>query len=136
MQINNNIKSILEEREISMLQMSKDLDWTYDFAWKIASREDLGTTQLSTLTQIANYLDVTVDDLFEEVKEVEETYTYGYKLRPPSPGCQPKGFKKLKDEAIMANNRSYWGVVTYDRPLTEKEAYSYDLDFLGEEVQE
>ena len=71
MKIKNNIKTILEEREISMLQMSKDLDWTYDFAWKVASREDLGTTQLSTLTQIANYLDVTVDDLFEEVKEVE-----------------------------------------------------------------
>lgn len=66
--IKNNIKTILEEREISMLQMSKYLDWSYDFAWKVTSREDLGTTQLSTLTQIANYLDLRVDDLFEEVE--------------------------------------------------------------------
>lgn len=68
MKLKSNIKSILEEREISMLQMSKDLDWSYDFAWKVTSREDLGTTQLSTLTQIANYLGLRVDDLFEEVQ--------------------------------------------------------------------
>ena len=71
MKIKNNIKTILDKREISMLQMSKDLDWTYDFAWKVASREDLGTTQLSTLTQIANYLDVTVNDLFEVVEKTD-----------------------------------------------------------------
>lgn len=57
------------------------------------------------------------------------TYTYYCRLRPPAPGTQPKqGLIKAVDEKITHNSREYWGYVVYDRELTDKELYAYDLD--------
>ena len=60
----------------------------------------------------------------------KKTYTYYFRLRPPSIGTQPKGFIKLNTELITVNDREYWGSVTYDRPLTSTEIYNYDLDYI------
>ena len=53
-------------------------------------------------------------------------YKYGYRPRPPSIGTQPKGFLRLNADRY----RGYWGYVVYDRELTEKEMFEYDLDKL------
>lgn len=60
------------------------------------------------------------------------TYTYYFRLRPPSIGTQPKGFIELNPDSITKNGREYWGSVTYDRQLTENEMYNYDLDYFEE----
>ena len=58
-----------------------------------------------------------------------KTFTYYYRLRPPSPGCQPKnGLLEMNSEKVIHNDRTYWGSCTYDRELTKSELYDYDLD--------
>lgn len=58
-----------------------------------------------------------------------KTYIYYYRLRPPSPGCQPKkGLLKTSNDAITRHNREYWGYAEYDRELSDKELFDYDLD--------
>ena len=58
-----------------------------------------------------------------------KTFTYYYRLRPPSPGCQPKqGLLEMNGEKILHNDREYWGSCIYDRELSDKELYEYDLD--------
>ena len=64
------------------------------------------------------------------VNNNNKTYTYYYRLRPPSIGTQPKDFIKLNPNSIIVNNREYWGSVSYHRELTEKELYQYDLDVI------
>ncbi len=64
---------------------------------------------------------------------MQKTYTYYCRLRPPAPGCQPKrGLIEIDYNSITANNREYWGSITYNRPLTENEMYNYDLDYFEE----
>lgn len=53
-------------------------------------------------------------------------YRYGYKLRPPGPGCQPKGFT----ECMEYEDDNYWGFVEYEKELTEKEVKEYDLELI------
>jgi len=53
-------------------------------------------------------------------------YTYGMRLRPFGPGCQPKeGFLEWKD-----GTGRYWSFVTYNRPLTENETFVYSMDLI------
>jgi len=55
-------------------------------------------------------------------------YKYGMRLRGFSPGCQPKeGFLRREDD----NMGDYYDIVVYNRPLTEKELSSYELDDLN-----
>lgn len=55
-------------------------------------------------------------------------YIYGMRLRGFSPGCQPKeGFVARKD----SDDKKYYDVLLYDRPLTDDEERNYELDFLG-----
>jgi len=58
-------------------------------------------------------------------------YKYGYRLRPPSVGTQPKGFIEIYDDI---GSDDFWGHVIYDRELTEKEMFEYDLDKIEEEI--
>jgi hypothetical protein len=54
-------------------------------------------------------------------------YAYGMRLRGFSPGCQPKdGLVSRHDSA----DKKYWDILVYDRPLTDKELFDYDLDAL------
>lgn len=55
-------------------------------------------------------------------------YKYGYRLRPPVLATEPKGYTKRK--SFDHKTDGYWGIVYYDRELTEQEAFSYDLDLL------
>lgn len=55
-------------------------------------------------------------------------YHYGMRLRPFGIGCQPKGVVHRTDDPTM----KYWDIIIYDRELTEKEMFDYDLDYLGE----
>lgn len=61
-------------------------------------------------------------------------YKYGYRLRPPSIGTQPKDFIGMNRSIMALEN--YWGIVVYDRKLTEKEMFEYDLDLLEVEEDE
>ena len=57
-------------------------------------------------------------------------YKYGYRLRPPSIGTEPKGY--FDWECYSDKQNGYWGWVGYQRELTEKEMFEYDLDRLEE----
>jgi len=54
-------------------------------------------------------------------------FKYFYRLRPPGPGCQPRGFIEVKEEDIN-QGQHYWGWVTYDRELSPAEINNYDLE--------
>lgn len=51
----------------------------------------------------------------------EKLYWYEMRLRPMGIGCQPKGIVEFNE------NKGNWGIVAYDRKLTEKELNDYDL---------
>ena len=55
-------------------------------------------------------------------------YLYGMRLRGYAPGCQPK-------EGLMNvyyGGGRYHNLISYNRPLTEKEMKDYELDFINE----
>lgn len=55
-------------------------------------------------------------------------YKYGMRLRGFSIGCQPmKGFLRREDDTTG----KYYDILVYNRPLTESEIYSYELDSLN-----
>lgn len=51
----------------------------------------------------------------------ERLFWYEMYMRPMGPGCQPKGLVKFKEDV------GRWGLVAYDRELTEEELYEYEL---------
>ena len=55
-------------------------------------------------------------------------YKYGMRLRGFSPGCQPKEGLMRREDDTMGD---YYDIVVYNRPLTEKELSSYELDDLN-----
>lgn len=58
-------------------------------------------------------------------------YIYGMRLRPYSPGCQPKsGLLGLSRKKIKSN-KDYYNILIYDRELTEDELKNYELDFIN-----
>lgn len=65
----------------------------------------------------------TIFDQVEE-EEVKNVYTYVYRLRGFSLGCQPKGFISHNDK------EGRHGSVSYDRALTKKEMDDYELILL------
>ena len=59
-------------------------------------------------------------------------YKYGMRLRVFSPGAQPlSGFT-----GVAEGYGRYHNILVYKRKLTEKEMKSYDLDYLGEIINE
>jgi len=61
-----------------------------------------------------------------------ELYKYGMRLRGVAPGCQPKGLIRCEEDRVG----NYHNIITYDRELTEQELYDYELDYLGEPINE
>ena len=56
-------------------------------------------------------------------------YVYGMRLRGFSPGAQPKeGLLRRLDDL----SGRYHDKLAYDRKLSERECFNYDLDFLYE----
>lgn len=60
----NNIKKIIEERGISILQLSNKIDMAYSTTHKIVNRKSLSNTQLETLIKVAEALETDVDNLY------------------------------------------------------------------------
>ena len=57
-------------------------------------------------------------------------YLYGMRLRPFGIACQPKeGFVERRDDS----SNLFWDIIVYNRKLTNKEVYDFDLQFIGEE---
>lgn len=48
-------------------------------------------------------------------------YWYEMYMRPMGPGCQPKGIVEFEE------GKGRWGLVAYERPLTEKELSDYEM---------
>lgn len=51
----------------------------------------------------------------------KRTYWYEMTKRPVSIGCQPRGFVDIND------NHGKWGIVAYNRELTQKELDEYEM---------
>lgn len=64
-QIGNNILAILDEKEISIREMAIALKKDYAGMHRLVNRESLDTTQFKTILEIANYLQVEVEDLYK-----------------------------------------------------------------------
>jgi len=61
----NNILRLLNEKGISIIQLSRDLDLSYSHAHKLANRKDLSKVQVGTLINVANYLEVELEELYK-----------------------------------------------------------------------
>ena len=76
------------------------------------------------------YQDLVDDEMIAPIKPWPEgttRWSYGMRLRGFSIGCQPKeGFVEREDDP----EGKYWDVIVYDRPLSDEEIDSYDLDFI------
>ena len=59
----------------------------------------------------------------------QHIYIYGMRLRGFSIGCQP-----MKSLVLASEDKSgeYYDILSYARPLTDKEVNDYELDCLGE----
>lgn len=61
----NKIEEILTQKEISIRQLSKGTGLSYSHAYSIVSKDDLWNTNLATLEKIAQFLQVSITDLYE-----------------------------------------------------------------------
>lgn len=59
-------------------------------------------------------------------------YLYGMRLRGYAPGCQPKEGLLNIYYGSQYGTRVYHNLISYNRPLTEKEMQDYELDFINE----
>lgn len=60
-------------------------------------------------------------------------YYYGMRLRGFSIGCQPmEGLIGTVDMGNLKGETPYHDVLSYNRPLTQKELEDYELDYLYE----
>lgn len=64
--IGNNLEKILDDKGISIRKMSIDLDVRYATAHDLVKRESLATTPLERIVEIASYLNVSIEELYEE----------------------------------------------------------------------
>lgn len=62
----NNINILLQKKGISIRKMAIELKMDYKTAHNLANREDLSTTQLGTLKKVADYLEVSIEEMYEE----------------------------------------------------------------------
>jgi len=51
----------------------------------------------------------------------KQKFWYEMMLRPVGIGCQPSGFVEFDEE------QGTWGIVAYDRQLSDKELNDYDM---------
>lgn len=57
-------------------------------------------------------------------------YTYGMRLRPFAPMCQPMdGLTNW----LESNDEIYHNILVYNRKLTPEELFAYELDFITAE---
>ncbi len=66
MKMANNISTILEKKEISILKLSQGIEMTYAATHALVKREDLSTTQFENIKKIAEFLEVEISELYED----------------------------------------------------------------------
>lgn len=62
----NNIKNILREKNVSIRQLAIGTNRNYANVHELVNREDLGTTQLGTLIEVARFLGVDIAELYKQ----------------------------------------------------------------------
>ena len=66
-------------------------------------------------------------------KHFAPNYVYGMRSRGFSPACQPMdGLVERRD----STDKKYYDLLVYDKPLSEKEIETYQLDYLGLDKEE
>lgn len=61
----NNIPNILDEKRISIRELSLGINMDYAGTYRLVNRTSLNTTTLKTLLKIANYLNIEIQDLYK-----------------------------------------------------------------------
>ena len=61
----NNIKDLLEQKEVSIKQLSTVFNDNYSFTHLLVNRKDLSETQAGTLKKTADFLGVSIEDLYK-----------------------------------------------------------------------
>lgn len=64
----SNLKAILEERNVSIRQLSQDIDYRFETVRKLYNNE-LKRYPDDLLDRICSYLDITLNDLFTHEKK-------------------------------------------------------------------
>lgn len=66
-----------------------------------------------------------------------ENVRYICTMRPPDPGAAPRnGLTNVSfEEGFTRSGRHFWGIVEYNRHLTEEETWQYDLVLYEEDKQ-
>lgn len=62
----NNIKMILEGKEISIRKLSKKWGKPYAYTHQLVNREDISSIPIGTLTEVAELLEVDIKDLYKD----------------------------------------------------------------------
>lgn len=61
----NNIKELLQEKEMSILKLSEKANLSYKATHDLVNRKDLGTTRMSVLKSVADVLEVEITKLYK-----------------------------------------------------------------------
>lgn len=64
MELKNNIKNVIEEKNVSIREISKMLGMSYSNTYLLVNKEYIDKTHFITILKIAEYLDVTVSELY------------------------------------------------------------------------
>lgn len=65
MKYRNKIKEILEDKNISILELSKKIDSAYRNLYELVNGDYLDSKTFGKIADIADYLDVEIEDLYE-----------------------------------------------------------------------
>lgn len=67
--LKNNIKKILDDKQVSIRHLSKVIDMDYSNTYNLVHRKDLDNTRVITLVKIAKVLDTNVENLWIKAKK-------------------------------------------------------------------
>jgi len=100
--------------------------WHSIFDNELRQKERQLEEQLTELELYKKFIvEYKAEKQFQEWKEKKNNFTnihwYELKFRSPSPGCQPKDFVEID------NNKGKWGIVGYNRELSQKELSDYEM---------
>lgn len=61
----NNIKNILEQKNISIRKMAMDLSYDYSNAYKMVNKKDISYQPIGRLIEVSDYLGVNIEKLYK-----------------------------------------------------------------------
>lgn len=70
--LRNNIKAILAKKNISIMKLGEAIGLTYHSTHRIVTTDNLFSTKLGNIVEIAKFLDVGVEKLYEEEIDMEK----------------------------------------------------------------